>query len=160
MTSQVIDPPPRLRENNVKAGHRGPSRNRRRRIMTTASNDKLVELVDRYIAIWNETDSEARRNLIAWTYTEDGRYLDPVLQGEGRDGIDAMVKAVHARFPGHRFTRTSDVDAHHDRARFAWELGPAGGPALVKGIDFATLSDDGKLHSVTGFFTQAPAAAQ
>jgi hypothetical protein len=128
--------------------------------MTTAANDTLVELVDRYIAIWNETDADCRRNLIAWTYTEDARYLDPVLQGDGRDGIDAMVKAVHEKFPGHKFTRTSDVDAHHDRARFSWELGPDGGPALVKGIDFATLSADGKLHSVTGFFTQTPAPAQ
>jgi hypothetical protein len=159
MTSQVIDPPPRLHENRVKGGHEDRACNRRKRIMTIASNDKLVELVDRYIAIWNETDAAARHNLIAWTYTEDARYLDPVLQGEGRDGIDAMVKAVHERFPGHKFTRTSDVDAHHDRARFAWELGPASGPALVKGIDFATLSEDGKLQSVTGFFTQAPAAA-
>jgi SnoaL-like domain len=127
--------------------------------MTTAGNDTLVELVDRYIAIWNETDADCRRNLIAWTYTEHARYLDPLLQGDGRDGIDAMVKAVHEKFPGHRFKRTSEVDAHHDRARFSWELGPDGGPALVKGIDFATLSPDGKLNSVTGFFTQVPAAA-
>jgi hypothetical protein len=121
------------------------------------ANDTLVELVDRYFAVWNETDTEARRNLIAWTYTEDARYVDPVLQGEGRHGIDAMVKAVHEKFPGQTFKRTSDVDAHHDRARFSWELGPDCGPALVKGIDFATLSADGRLHSVTGFFTQAPA---
>jgi hypothetical protein len=71
-----------------------------------------------------------------------------------------MVKAVHAKYPGHKFKRTSDVDAHHDRARFAWELGLEGGPFLVKGIDFATLAADGRLQAVTGFFTEmnAPAA--
>ena len=73
-----------------------------------------------------------------------------------------MVKAVHAKYPDYRFARTSDVDAHHDRARFAWELGPEGRPAFVKGIDFAMLSADGRLQAVTGFFTEmnVPAQAQ
>ena len=62
-----------------------------------------------------------------------------MLRGDGRDGIDAMIKAVHEKYPGHKFTRTSDVDSHNDRARFSWELAPDGGPFLVKGIDFATL---------------------
>ena len=122
--------------------------------MNTTDNGQLVELVDRYIAIWNETDAAARRKLIARTYAEDADYLDPVLQGQGRDGIDALVKAVHEKYPGHKFARTSEVDSHNDRARFSWELAPEGGPFLVKGIDFATLSGDGLMHSVTGFFTE------
>ena len=113
----------------------------------------VTELIDRYFAIWNETDAEARRNLIAWTYTEQATYLDPMLQAQGRDGIDQMVKTVHEKYPGYTFTRTSEVDSHHDRARFSWQLAPKGGPALVKGIDFVILSPDGRLQSVTGFFT-------
>jgi hypothetical protein len=115
---------------------------------------KVEELVDRYIAMWNETDAARRRGLIAAIWADGASYLDPVLSGEGRDGIDAMVKAVHEKYPGHRFKRTSDVNAHHDRAQFAWELGPEQGAVLVKGIDFATLSAEGRLKSVTGFFTE------
>ena len=130
--------------------------------MNTTESGKVVELVDRYIAMWNETDAGRRRSLIAKTWADGANYLDPVLQGEGRDGIDDMVKAVHAKYPDYRFARISDVDAHHDRARFAWELGPEGGPAFVKGIDFAMLSADGRLQAVTGFFTEmnVPAQAQ
>jgi hypothetical protein len=95
-----------------------------------------------------------RRSLIARTFAQDASYLDPMLRGDGRDGIDAMVKAVHEKYPGHKFTRTSDVDSHNDRARLTWELAPDGGRLLVKGIDFATLSGDGLLRSVTGFFTE------
>src|SRR6516164_3868718 len=112
----------------------------------------LTELIDRYIAMWNETDAERRRALIARTWTEDATYLDPVLQGEGQAGIDAMVRGVHERFPGHRFRRTSDLDTHHDRVRFTWELAPDGGPAVVKGIDFAVVAADQRLQAVTGFF--------
>jgi hypothetical protein len=35
----------------------------------------FTDLVDRYIAIWNETDDERRRNLIARTQTITG-FLD------------------------------------------------------------------------------------
>jgi hypothetical protein len=128
--------------------------------MKTIENGALAELIDRYIALWNEADAARRRDLIARTFTEKATYLDPVLEGNGADGIDAMVGAVHEKYPGYRFARTSDVDAHHDRARFSWELAPEAGPALVKGIDFATLSADGRLQAVTGFFTEVATPAQ
>jgi hypothetical protein len=127
--------------------------------MNTTDNGQITALVDRYIAMWNETDPARRRALIAGVWVDGATYLDPVFSGEGRNDIDAMVMAVHEKYPGHRFTRTSDVNAHHDRAQFAWQLGPKGGAALVKGIDFATLSADGRLESVTGFFTEVAAAA-
>lgn len=122
--------------------------------MGTNASGHAVEVVDRYIAMWNEVDAGRRHGLIARTWADDASYLDPLLSGEGHDGIDAMVKAVHEQYPGHRFKRTSDVNLHHDRAQFTWELGPEGGPALVKGLDFVTLSSEGYLRSVTGFFTE------
>jgi hypothetical protein len=118
----------------------------------------LTELIDRYIAMWNETDPERRRTLIAQVWTQDAHYLDPVLQGEGQPGIDEMVATVHQRFPAHRFRRTGDVDAHHDRVRFAWELAPEGGAAVVTGVDFGILADD-RLRMITGFFDHVATAA-
>lgn len=116
-----------------------------------------TELIDRYIAVWNETDAAQRRALIARTWTEDAQYLDPLLEGAGHAGIDAMVAAVHQRYPGHRFTRTSAVDVHHDRLRFDWTLGPQDGPALVQGTDFGVLGERQLLRAVTGFFNQSAA---
>ena len=118
----------------------------------------LTDLIDRYIAMWNETDAERRRDLIARTWTEGASYLDPAVQGDGRAGIDAMVKAVQERFPGHRFRRTSDVEAHHDRVRFRWELAPTGGPAIVAGTDFGVVAADDQLQMITGFFDRVAAA--
>ena len=116
-----------------------------------------TDLIDRYIAMWNETDGARRRALIARTWTATAHYLDPLLEGAGHEGIDAMVAAVHERYPGHRFTRTSDVDVHHDRVRFDWTLGPEEGPMLVQGTDFGVVTAEQLLSAVTGFFN--PAAA-
>ena len=118
----------------------------------------FTDIVDRYIAIWNEADDELRRELIARTWTDDSTYLDPLMRGEGHGGIDDMIRGVQAQFPGLLFRRTSDVDAHNDRVRFAWELGPEGGPALAGGVDFGVIVGD-RLQTITGFLDFAPKSA-
>ena len=112
----------------------------------------LTDLIDRYIATWNETDSGRRRDLIAQTWSEGANYIHPILQGDGRDGIDAMIASVQERFPGHRFRRTGDVESHHDRVRFTWDLAPEDGEAVVRGTDFGVVTPDHQLQAITGFF--------
>lgn len=118
----------------------------------------LEQLVDRYIATWNETDPAARRAAIAAVWAEGGSYVDPLMAATGHDALDAMIAGVQARFPGLEMRRAGAVDGHNDRARFGWELGPAGAPGLVGGIDVAMVSD-GRLSSITGFIDYAPAEA-
>jgi hypothetical protein len=118
---------------------------------------EVEQVIDQYIAAWNETDPAARRELIARTWTEDGSYLDPLMSGEGHDGIDAMIGAVQTQFPGYRFRRMGELDAHHDRVRFSWELGSEAGPTLAGGVDFGVVSD-GRLQSIIGFLDFAPGA--
>jgi hypothetical protein len=119
-----------------------------------------TDLIDRYFAIWNETDPTRRRSLIAKTWTEQANYLDPLMQGDGQAGIDAMIQGVQQRFPEHQFRRTGDVDSHHDRVRFSWELRANGGALVVDGTDFAVVAADGRLQTVTGFLDHAPRLPQ
>ena len=113
-------------------------------------------LIDRYIAMWNADDASARRDLVAGTWTEAGRYVDPLMAGQGHAGIDAMVAGVQERFPGHKFTCTSEVDAHNGCVRFGWALAAEGQPPLVAGVDFGVVAADGRLQSITGFIDQMP----
>ena len=110
----------------------------------------ITTVVDTYIATWNETDPERRRELVGETFSEDARYLDPLMAGEGQDGIAAMIGAAQAQFPGHRFELSYGPDAHNDVVRFAWTLHGADGP-VANGVDFGTLDEDGRLRHVTGF---------
>ena len=116
------------------------------------------ELVDRYIALWNETDGERRRVLIERTFAAGATYVDPLAASEGHTAIDAMVAAVQQQFPDYRFRRKGAVAAHHDRIRFSWELAPENGPVFVDGTDFAVIAD-GRMASVTGFLDREPGAA-
>lgn len=115
----------------------------------------LTKLVDRYIDMWNETDAQARRDLIAGTWVDSATYVDPLQRGDGHAGIDTMVAAIQERFPAFRFRRTSDVDAYGDVLRFNWELGPDGADAPVKGLDIGEVVGD-RLARITGFLDQVP----
>jgi len=121
----------------------------------TATMIDAAQIVDAYIAVWNETDGAARQALIAETWTEDGTYTDPLADVAGHGGIDALVGAVQAQFPGFVFRRLGEVGAHHAFIRFSWEAGPADGEAVVAGTDVA-LVDDGRLRRVVGFLDRVP----
>jgi hypothetical protein len=122
------------------------------------TND-LNNLINRYIEAWNETDAGRRHELVAGTWSDDGTYLDPLMTGAGHDSIAAMIALAQERFPGHRFELSFGPDAHNDRVRFAWRLyGPEGDQPVGAGVDFATVAEDGRLSSVTGFL-EAPATA-
>ncbi|MBB3675422.1 nuclear transport factor 2 family protein [Modestobacter versicolor] len=115
------------------------------------------DLARRYIAAWNETDPEARRTAVAALYAEDARYVDPLVDAEGREAIAATIGAVQEQFPGFVFRLAGPVDAHHDQARFHWELGPAdAAEAPVVGFDVAVRDDAGRLRSVYGFLDRVP----
>jgi hypothetical protein len=116
----------------------------------------MTDLVDRYIASWNETDGARRRDLIAQTFTPNASYIDPLMQAEGHFEIDGMIRGVQEHFPSHRFRRSGKLDEHHNRIRFTWDLVAEGGSVVAKGTDFAVV-DAARLAAVTGFIDQAPA---
>jgi hypothetical protein len=117
---------------------------------------EITEVIDTYIAAWNETDEARRLELVTRAWAPDATYVDPLMSGEGHRGIDAMIAGAQEQFPGHRFELSFGPDAHNDRVRFAWRLyGPDGGAPVAAGADFGALAGDGRLESVTGFVEQA-----
>jgi len=116
------------------------------------------DIVDHYIAAWNERDADRRRALVERTWTPDGSYVDPARQAEGLDAISEMIGEAQTHFPGHSLTRRGDCEIHNNRMRFSWDLVPEGGAPIFFGTDFALVAKDGRLCDVTGFIDVAPAA--
>ncbi len=116
----------------------------------------MTELIDRYLACWNETDEAARRALVSQVWAEDATYVDPLAEARGRDEIDATIAAVQGQFDGFVFSPIGTPDSHHQQTRFTWGLGPAGGEPLVVGFDVAVTDADGRLVTVLGFLDKVP----
>ena len=119
---------------------------------------KVTEVVDSYIAAWNERDSGRRSELLSKTWTENGSYIDPHRGGIGYEQLSAMIQTVHDAFPpAYRFQLASRIDEYGDRVRFQWEAGGTrDAPLHFVGTDFAVVSQDGRFQSVTGFVDQSP----
>lgn len=112
----------------------------------------VTALVDLYLSAWNEVDPGLRRDLIQQAWEPECQLVDPPIDGVGHDGVDGVIVALHAHYPGHRFRRVGDVEHHHDAFRTDWELcDPDGGVALA-GSDHGILGASGRVQRVTGFF--------
>jgi hypothetical protein len=112
----------------------------------------------RYIDLWNERTPARRREILSQNWARDARYVDPLMSGDGHDGVDALIAGVQQRFPDFKFKLIGEPNGYGDHVRFSWGLGPEGCEAPIKGTDFAVLSDN-RIQRITGFLDQVPAGA-
>jgi hypothetical protein len=121
-------------------------------ITTTNPGISPADVIDAHLEAYALADTDRRDALVAANWNADGELLDPPLEGRGRAEISALADAVLAHFPGHRFVRTTAVDAHHGFARYEWELVGPDGAVAVSGTDIVQFDEDGKLLRIVGFF--------
>lgn len=115
----------------------------------------IRDIVKQYIAVWNETDADRRRLLVADVFTADAAYTDPLGAVTGHDGIDQFVAGAQKQFAGLSFSLPADPDEHHQLARFHWHLGTPGSEPVAIGFDVIELAD-GKIAKVHGFLDKMP----
>ncbi|HEY0852094.1 MAG TPA: nuclear transport factor 2 family protein [Bradyrhizobium sp.] len=120
----------------------------------------VKQVAHRYIELWNERAAHRRREMLAANWTADARYVDPLMSGDGHDGVEALISGVQQKFPDFKFTLIGEPNGFGEHVRFSWGLGPNGAAdSPIKGTDFAVLSQDGRIKSITGFLDQVPQGA-
>ncbi|BBG03624.1 MULTISPECIES: nuclear transport factor 2 family protein [Pseudonocardia] len=129
--------------------------------MTETTTD-FTALARRYVEAFNRTDPGARRRLVAELFAPGCRYVDPLADVTGHDGVDGFLGTVQDRLPGFEFRLLGDIDAHHDRARFRWQAAPpesyaSGAEPPVIGFDVIVLDAEGRIEQVHGFLDAVPA---
>ncbi|ADB29467.1 conserved hypothetical protein [Kribbella flavida DSM 17836] len=123
----------------------------------TGAEGNAAALADRYFALWNETDSDRRATAITTTWASDGAFVDPSFEATGHQELNALIAGAQQLFPGHRFTRTGEIDHHHNHLRWTWELAAEGRAPIAGGTDIVTLTPAGQIQQVIGFLDFAPA---
>jgi hypothetical protein len=121
---------------------------------------KVTELIDRYVAVWNEPDAEKRRRGIAALWAEDGVHFTPSLEARGYKALEARVTGAYEKWVkegGFVFKSSGNAETHHDGVRFNWEMVPtAGGAPAAVGFDFLVLGDDGRIRLDYQFLDRPP----
>ena len=107
------------------------------------------ELADRYVAVWNETDADKRRQAIAALWAPDGQHYVRTLEVRGYAALEQRVTGSYeknVRDAGYRFRSVKNAQALRNVLMLHWEMLPAGGGAVAAGgIVFLILNDAGRI---------------
>ena len=106
-------------------------------------------LIERYVAMWNEPDAEARRAAIAALWTEEAVHYSRDLEFRGYERLQERVTGAHDRFVGtgeNIFVPHGEALRRGDGVRFTWRmLTTPGGEVSGAGCDFLVLAPDGRI---------------
>ncbi|MEO1112801.1 MAG: nuclear transport factor 2 family protein [Pseudomonadota bacterium] len=116
----------------------------------------LQQVLSIYAEAWNEADSEKRLSLLERCWSDDGQYMDPAGTASGRAQLSGYIGEFHARMPGARIELISGASAHNSRIYFKWQLISGDGVVKIDGVDFGSVSRDGRLQEIVGFFGAPP----
>jgi hypothetical protein len=116
----------------------------------------VEEAVQLYTSAWVERDPQVRACTLARVWAEDGRYVDPMADASGREGLSAVIDGLQA-LGDISFERTTQIDSYDEALlRFGWKLLDGEGGVLAEGIDFGRLDAEGRLAAIHGFFGPLP----
>jgi len=109
-------------------------------------------LVDRWFAAWSDTNDETRTRELAAIADPGVTMRDRFSAVAGADELTLHIGAAHRFMPGMRLQREGTVRHCQGVVLADWTaVGPDGQPR-GRGTNVFTLSSDGKIDSVTGFW--------
>ena len=125
----------------------------------------MENLIDRYTAIWNEPNADARRATVAALWTPEGATLHRLIEARGYEALEARVAGAYEKWVrdgGYVFRPRGNAVAHHDVVKFNWEMGPPSGDEIVSvGLEYCLLETDGRIRCAYQFIVPgAPASAE
>ncbi|MEM9654439.1 MAG: nuclear transport factor 2 family protein [Actinomycetota bacterium] len=105
-----------------------------------------------YWDAWNEPDAVAVRRHLEVAVDDHVEWNDPRDSFVGRVELEAAVQRLHASKPEYRFVIASEIDHHHSRYRYRWDM-VRGSRVLMEGTDIVTISGvSGRITRIDGFF--------
>jgi uncharacterized protein len=116
----------------------------------------IKTLADRYVAVWNETDPDARRATVEQLWAPDAVEYTETKEHRGHDGLEKRVISAYDELvagQGYRFHLDGPVVGHHDMVTFRTTMTPAaGGDVAWIGLMVLRLDADGRIRE-DGQFT-------
>lgn len=105
-----------------------------------------------YWTAWNEHDLDRVAHHLARAVTEEVEWNDPRDSFVGRSALEDAIRLLRTSKPGYSFVIASEIDHHHHRLRYRWDM-ISRGRTLMEGLDVATIEPStGLICRVDGFF--------
>ena len=111
-----------------------------------------IRCIDTMLSAWNTRDRTRLVEVVEESLSPDIKFCDPRHDIQGHSAFMDMVEAFWTEHTGCLIRRASLIDAHHDRARYAWAIEWPDGRRF-DGFDAVRLDlGSGKVRRVDGFF--------
>lgn len=109
----------------------------------------LGQLLERNASeVFGERDPLRRRRAIAELYAEDCALCDEAGESVGQAAVCEQVgRILDEGPPGFSLSLVAPAEVIHDFGRLRWQIGPAGGPPVLSGIDVAVFAN-GKIRTL------------
>jgi hypothetical protein len=108
-------------------------------------------LLERYAALWAESDETVRRTLVDQLWVEGGTHFTPKREFHGADAITARIGEAYRQFLAageNVFELRAVPDGHHDAVRVRWHVRSiATGKVVGTGDDILLLEAAGRISS-------------
>ena len=113
--------------------------------------------IARYCAAWSTTDPQARKSLLADSWSDNGEYVDPQpVRVSGRSALNNEILRFQKENPGSSF-RCGKAQTHHRFVRYSWVMVGPDGAERFQGMDFGEINPAGRIIRIVSFFGAAPA---
>ena len=102
------------------------------------------ELADRYVAVWNEIDSAARRKIIHELWVPDGLHFVGAREARGYHELEQRIIGSHEKnvaVGGNAFRAAPNARALRNGVTFNWEMISPSGEVLATGLEFLIVDD-------------------
>lgn len=104
-----------------------------------------------YWTAWNTRDLGQVRGLLDSAVTPEVEWNDPRESFVGIDELERAIRRLRTSKPNYDFSIVSEVDCHHRRFRYRWDMS-RNGRTLMEGLDIVTTTEPGLIQRVDGFF--------
>ena len=105
-----------------------------------------------YWTAWNERELEQVSGHLVRAVSSDVEWNDPRDSFVGIVELEAAIRRLRTSKPDYSFVIVSEIDHHHDRFRYRWDM-TRNGRTLMEGLDVVTLeASSGLIARVDGFF--------
>ena len=91
-----------------------------------------------YWTAWNEPDLEQIPSHLVVAVTDDVEWNDPRDSFVGIDELEQAIRRLRTSKPEYAFVIASEIDCHHDRLRYRWDM-VRNGRILMEGLDVVDL---------------------
>jgi uncharacterized protein YndB with AHSA1/START domain len=111
-------------------------------------------LADRWFAVWAEPDAAARTAALEAIALPGVRMRDRFSSVEGTEELTLHIGAAQRFMPGLRLQRSGDARHCQGTVLTDWTAQGADGAPKGRGTNVFSIDADGRIESVTGFWTQ------